>query len=156
MLRRASTSIIKNSCCCACHTSKLPLAVFAKSASTSAAPESAVRNPSLAYYGRSKPGTSRRARQPSNPQKKFPSSDAKTPRLTTVDPYSLSSRIKLLCESDRLDEAVDLLRRARRDTINAVVYNTLIHQVLMRKKNKLAWQLWMEVSSCRICILPCD
>lgn len=61
------------------------------------------------------------------------------------DPYFLTQRVLDLSAQQKLDEAVELVRRARKEAANVVVYNTLIGETLKAQRNKLAWQLWMEV-----------
>jgi hypothetical protein len=50
-----------------------------------------------------------------------------------------------LCRAGNIEEAVEKLRSARKEAVNAAVYNILLQQVLAAKRNNLAWDLWMEV-----------
>lgn len=83
---------------------------------------------------------SRPSRPPSSPAK------GKSRQKPYEDPYHLAEKLEELCEEDKLDEAVQLLRDSRSQAVNTAVYATVFKKGLKDRKNKLAWTLWMDVS----------
>ena len=149
MIQRISLSAFKCLCCCTCSPQTTSTSIHSRFVSVTAGPSRQVQNPLTWRNGLAKPTkptTSRRFR----PLKASSSNgtDIKRPGSLgfPTDAYSLASRLRSLSRLNKLDEAVGLLRRARLDLVNAAVYNTLIHEVLLKKKNNLAWQLWMDAS----------
>ena len=61
------------------------------------------------------------------------------------DPYHLAEKLEELCKSQKLDEALQVLRESRSQAINTAVYAIVFKKALRDRRNKLAWQLWMDV-----------
>ena len=60
-----------------------------------------------------------------------------------TDSYHLSDRIKLLATRKEFDSAIDLVKTS--SAANVVVWNLLIHEVLMHRDFKRAYELWMDM-----------
>ena len=60
-----------------------------------------------------------------------------------TDSYHLSDRVKLLATRKEFDSAIDLVKTS--SASNVVVWNLLIHEVLMQRDFKRAYELWMDM-----------
>ena len=65
-----------------------------------------------------------------------------------LEPHVLSQRIKKLCDRDRLEDAVLLLKNSPLAAQNAPAWNTLILETLKVKRYKFAYALYTDV--CRL------
>lgn len=59
------------------------------------------------------------------------------------DSRFLTDRIKLLCTRQQYDVAVDLVKTS--SVSNVIVWNVLIHEILLDKKFKRSFELWMDM-----------
>jgi len=69
-------------------------------------------------------------------------------RLKFLEPHVLSQRIKKLCDRDKLDDAVSLLKNSPLAAQNTPAWNTLIWETMKVKRYKLAYSLYTDV--CRL------
>lgn len=67
------------------------------------------------------------------------------PRKRLLSPYTLSSRLRDLCDQDDFDEAVEMLKNAPLDAQNIKVWNAMITSAFLAQKYKLGWQLFVDV-----------
>lgn len=81
--------------------------------------------------------------------KHLDSSTQATPKseMRLLEPHILSGRLKKLCESGKVDDAVVMLKNAPLDAQNTPVWNTLIWETLKAERYKLAYELYVDVSS---------
>lgn len=63
-----------------------------------------------------------------------------------LDPFVLAKRLRHLSNSERLDEALDILYKSPRDAVNVVVWNTMISCCLTRHQVSKVFRLYYEVS----------
>jgi len=68
--------------------------------------------------------------------------------LKLLEPHVLSQRIKKLCDRDKLDDAVSLLKNSPLAAQNTPAWNTLIWETMKVKRYKLAYSLYTDV--CRL------
>jgi hypothetical protein len=76
--------------------------------------------------------------------------DGNTPISLTVKglrPYEVASRVNILLEENKLDHAVTMVENLPLDTVNVVVWNTLITAAIQAARYKLAFELYYDVSS---------
>ena len=66
-------------------------------------------------------------------------------RLKLLEPHVLSQRIKKLCDRDKLDDAVSLLKNSPLAAQNTPAWNTLIWETMKVKRYKLAYSLYTDV-----------
>ena len=76
-----------------------------------------------------------------------PSNEAPKANVRLLEPHVLSKRLKTLCDSNKIDDAVSMLKNAPLDAQNTQVWNTLIWEALKAKRFKLSYQLFIDVSS---------
>lgn len=78
-----------------------------------------------------------------------PGARSTTPDAThyLLTPYELSSRILKLHAARKLDEAVELLQNSPLDAQNIKTWNTLLSGCMKDARYKLAWSLFVDVSS---------
>lgn len=75
-----------------------------------------------------------------------PSKDkGKDPEIKLLEPHVLSARLKKLCEVNKIDAAVELLKNSPLDAQNTPVWNTLIWECMKATRYKLAYQLFIDV-----------
>lgn len=67
--------------------------------------------------------------------------------IRLLEPHVLSGRLKKLCDSGKMDDAVYMLKNAPLDAQNSQVWNTLIWECLKGKRFQLAYQLFVDVRS---------
>jgi hypothetical protein len=85
--------------------------------------------------------------------------DGNTPISLTVKglkPYEVASRVNILLQEDKLDHAVTMVENLPLDSVNVVVWNTLITAAIQAARYKLAFELYYDVSSAflsRFCLL---
>lgn len=75
-----------------------------------------------------------------------PSNEAPKAGLRRLEPHALSGRLKRLCDSNNVDDAVYMLKNAPLDSQNTQVWNTLIWETLKAKRFQLSYQLFVDVS----------
>ena len=75
-----------------------------------------------------------------------PSNEAPKENMRLLEPHVLSKRLKNLCDSNKIDDAVSMLKNAPLDAQNTQVWNTLIWEALKAKRFKLSYQLFIDVS----------
>ncbi|CCM04795.1 uncharacterized protein FIBRA_06988 [Fibroporia radiculosa] len=83
-----------------------------------------------------------------HPSGKHPKSHAKPIRgelKKPLRPHVFSKRLLALCKADKIEEAVSTLQNAPLDAQNTIVWNTLIREVLLRKRFKLGYQLYVDM-----------
>jgi hypothetical protein len=75
-----------------------------------------------------------------------PNSEA-TPKsqIRLLEPHVLSARLKKLCDSGKVDDAISVLNNAPLDAQNTQVWNTMIWETLKAKRYSLAYQLYIDV-----------
>jgi hypothetical protein len=66
--------------------------------------------------------------------------------MRLLEPHVLSGRLKKLCDSNKVDDAVYMLKNAPLDAQNTQVWNTLIWEALKVKRFQLSYQLFVDVS----------
>jgi hypothetical protein len=67
--------------------------------------------------------------------------------MRLLEPHVLSKRLKTLCDSNKIDDAVSMLKNSPLDAQNTQVWNTLIWEALKAKRFKLSYQLFIDVST---------
>ena len=75
-----------------------------------------------------------------------PSNEAPKANMRLLEPHVLSKRLKNLCDSNKIDDAVSMLKNAPLDAQNTQVWNTLIWEALKAQRFKLSYQLFIDVS----------
>lgn len=65
--------------------------------------------------------------------------------MILLDPYVLAKRLRTLCESGKVDDAVDMLKNSPRDSMNAIVWNTIIWEAMKRQRFQLAYKLYVDM-----------
>ena len=65
--------------------------------------------------------------------------------MRLLEPHVLSRRLKNLCDSNKIDDAVSTLKNSPLDAQNTQVWNTLIWEALKAKRFKLSYQLFIDV-----------
>ncbi|KAG6861611.1 hypothetical protein C0995_014518 [Termitomyces sp. Mi166 len=65
--------------------------------------------------------------------------------LKLLDPYTLSSRLKKLCDANQIDSAVQTLKNSPGDAQNTQVWNTIIWGCLKAKRFALSYQLYIDM-----------
>ena len=63
-----------------------------------------------------------------------------------LEPHVLSGRLKKLCDSNKVDDAVYMLKNAPLDAQNTQVWNTLIWGTLKVKRFQLSYELFVDVN----------
>ena len=76
-----------------------------------------------------------------------PSNEASKTNIRLLEPHVLSGRLKKLCDSNNIDDAVYMLKNAPLDAQNTQVWNTLIWGALKMKRFQLSYQLFVDVSA---------
>ena len=76
-----------------------------------------------------------------------PSNETPKANMRLLEPHVLSKRLKTLCDSNKIDDAVSMLKNAPLDAQNTQVWNTLIWEALKAKRFKLSYQLFIDVSN---------
>ncbi|KAF5388306.1 hypothetical protein D9615_000407 [Tricholomella constricta] len=114
---------------------------------TSSARPDAEHAPRLPRYLRRQPHHA-----PSSSNQQFrsrhfdPSQDqASKTALRLLQPHTLSSRLKKLCDANKLDNAVAMLKSSPRDAQNTQVWNTLIWECMKVKRFNLGYQLYTDM-----------
>jgi hypothetical protein len=74
-----------------------------------------------------------------------PDNEAPKANMRLLEPHVLSKRLKDLCDSNKIDDAVSMLKNAPLDAQNTQVWNTLIWEALKAKRFKLSYQLFIDV-----------
>ncbi|KAF8076380.1 pentatricopeptide repeat-containing protein [Lyophyllum atratum] len=94
----------------------------------------------------------RQEEEPSSSRKVFRSrhfdpslEQASKPPTRLLEPHILSFRLKTLCDTNKLDEAVSMLKNAPRDAQNTQVWNTLIWECMKSKRFTLGYQLYTDM-----------
>jgi hypothetical protein len=82
-----------------------------------------------------------------------PSNEEPKANMRLLEPHVLSKRLKTLCDSHKIDDAVSMLKNAPLDAQNTQVWNTLIWEALKAKRFKLSYQLFIDVRNTLICFL---
>lgn len=59
------------------------------------------------------------------------------------DSRFLADRVKLLCSRSQYDQAIDLVKTSI--VTNVVVWNVLLHEILLDRKFKRSFELWMDM-----------
>ena len=75
-----------------------------------------------------------------------PSNEALKTDIRLLEPHVLSGRLKKLCDSNKIDDAVYMLKNSPLDAQNTQVWNTLIWEALKVKRFQLSYQLFVDVS----------
>ena len=75
-----------------------------------------------------------------------PSNESPKANIRLLEPHVLSGRLKNLCDSNKVDDAVHMLKNTPLDAQNTQVWNTLIWEALKVKRFKLGYQLFIDVS----------
>ncbi|KAG6900972.1 hypothetical protein C0993_004410 [Termitomyces sp. T159_Od127] len=65
--------------------------------------------------------------------------------LKMLDPFTLSSRLKKLCDANQIDSAVQMLKNSPGGAQNTQVWNTLIWESLKAKRFSLSYQLYTDM-----------
>lgn len=65
--------------------------------------------------------------------------------IKLLEPHVLSARLRKLCDARKLDDAVEMLKKAPLDAQNTPVWNTLIWESMKAERYKLAYQLFVDV-----------
>ncbi|KAG6854789.1 hypothetical protein C0991_001216 [Blastosporella zonata] len=65
--------------------------------------------------------------------------------IKLLEPYELSQRLKKLCDANKIDTAVAMLKSTPRDAQNTQVWNTLIWECMKAKRFNLAYQLYTDM-----------
>ena len=71
--------------------------------------------------------------------------------MRLLEPHVLSARLKKLCESGKVEDAVVMLKNAPLDAQNTPVWNTLIWEAIKIQRYKLAYELYIDVSPLHLC-----
>ncbi|KAG5652429.1 hypothetical protein H0H81_005025 [Sphagnurus paluster] len=79
--------------------------------------------------------------QPNPPQD--PTAPKTEKRL--LEPYILSTRLKKLCDTNKIDDAVSMLKNSPRDAQNTQVWNTLIWECMKAKRFNLSYSLYTDM-----------
>ncbi|KAF9009071.1 hypothetical protein BDQ17DRAFT_1219986, partial [Cyathus striatus] len=95
----------------------------------------------------SKHSTSQSHLEPKFRSRHFDPASEKKPKaeIKLLEPHVLSSRLKKLSESGKLEDAVALLKNAPLDAQNTQVWNTLIWECMKHKRFKLGYQLYVDL-----------
>ena len=75
-----------------------------------------------------------------------PSNEVSKANMRLLEPHVLSKRLKNLCDSNKIDDAVHMLKNTPLDAQNTQVWNTLMWEALKAKRFKLSYQLFIDVS----------
>ena len=75
-----------------------------------------------------------------------PSNETPKENKRLLEPHILSKRLKKLCDSNKIDDAISLLKNSPLDAQNTQVWNTLIWEALKAKRFRLSYQLFIDVS----------
>lgn len=67
--------------------------------------------------------------------------------MKLLEPHTLSARLRKLCDRHQIEAAVSMLKNAPLDAQNAPVWNTLIWETMKARRFKLAYELYIDVSS---------
>ncbi len=67
--------------------------------------------------------------------------------MKLLEPHTLSARLKKLCSKNQIDTAVSMLKNSPLDAQNTPVWNTLIWEAMKAKRFKVAYELYIDVSS---------
>lgn len=67
--------------------------------------------------------------------------------LPLLEPHILSGRLKKLCEQNKLEAAVTMLKNSPLDAQNAVVWNTVVWECMKAKQFQKAYTLYVDVST---------
>ena len=73
-----------------------------------------------------------------------------TPISLTVKglkPYEVAARVNILVHENKLEHAITMVENLPLDTVNVVVWNTLISAAIKATRYKLAFELYYDVSS---------
>lgn len=73
--------------------------------------------------------------------------------LVLLRPPALSARVTAASKAGLIDEAVALVENAPLDAQNVVVWNTLLSAVMVHRKYKLAYSLYVDVSRDDYCLI---
>lgn len=65
--------------------------------------------------------------------------------IRLLEPHVLSARLKKLCDNDKVDDAILILKNAPLDAQNTQVWNTMIWETLKAARYSLAYQLYIDV-----------
>ena len=65
--------------------------------------------------------------------------------IRLLEPHTLSARLKKLCDANKIDDAVTMLKNAPLDAQNTPVWNTLIWECMKARRFKLGYQLFIDV-----------
>ena len=71
--------------------------------------------------------------------------DKEKSEIRLLEPHVLSARLKKLCDANKIDEAVTMLKNAPLDAQNTPVWNTLIWECMKARRFKLGYQLFIDV-----------
>lgn len=74
-----------------------------------------------------------------------PSNEMPKANMRMLEPHVLSKRVKNLCDSNKIDDAVSMLKNSPLDAQNTQVWNTLIWEALKAKRFKMSYQLFIDV-----------
>jgi hypothetical protein len=74
-----------------------------------------------------------------------PSNEEPKANMRLLEPHVLSKRLKNLCDSNKIDDAVGMLKNTPLDAQNTQVWNTLIWEALKAKRFQLSYQLFIDV-----------
>ncbi|KAG6814175.1 hypothetical protein H0H92_000851 [Tricholoma furcatifolium] len=72
-----------------------------------------------------------------------PEQDKSNMRL--LEPYTLAKRLKKLCDENKIDAAVEMLKNSPRDAQNTQVWNTLIWECMKVKRFTLSYKLYTDM-----------
>lgn len=67
--------------------------------------------------------------------------------MRLLEPHVLSLRLKRLCNSGKIDEAILMLKNAPLAAQNTPVWNTMIHEAMKAQRYSLSYQLYIDVGS---------
>ncbi|KAG5646557.1 hypothetical protein DXG03_002860 [Asterophora parasitica] len=65
--------------------------------------------------------------------------------IRLLEPHVLSARLKKLCDANKVDDAVAMLKNSPRDAQNTQVWNTLIWECMKVKRFNLSYQLYTDM-----------
>ncbi|KAG6817402.1 hypothetical protein H0H87_009046 [Tephrocybe sp. NHM501043] len=65
--------------------------------------------------------------------------------IKLLEPHTLSGRLKKLCDANKIDQAVAMLKSTPRDAQNTQVWNTLIWECMKAKRFNLSYQLYTDM-----------
>jgi hypothetical protein len=71
--------------------------------------------------------------------------------MKLLEPHTLSARLQKLCSKNQIDTAVSMLKNSPLDAQNAPVWNTLIWEAMKARRFKVAYELYIDVSSTTLC-----